>query len=190
MFGGCLHVGDSLCLSLSRLCSRVVGDKGIAVTDLVVCFCVFVAALFFFAANFVAGEYGATNWSESLEHKYDVFCETLLKVNADFQMDPSKNYEKDLPGQANPAICGAQITQRYGCLRRRWSNLLKTRRRNFQTRRRGGVRNEVCCWGRRCWTVLVRCCERSGGREGVVCVHVIQQVSSTHMEWRVYGTLV
>ena len=110
---------------------------------------------------------------------------TLLKVNADFQMDPSKNYEKDLPGQANPAICGAQITQRYGCLRRRWSNLLKTRRRNFQTRRRGGVRNEVCCWGRRCWTVLVRCCERRGGREGVVCVHVIQQVS-THMEWRVY----
>jgi hypothetical protein len=41
---------------------------------------------------------------------------TLLKVNADFQMDPSQNYEeKDLPGQANPAICGAQITQRYGC---------------------------------------------------------------------------
>ena len=101
-------------VSLVRLCSRVVGDKGIAVTDLVVCVCVFVAALFFFAANFVAGEYGATNWSESLEHKYDVFCETLLKVNADFQMDPSKNYEKDLPGQANPAICGAQITQRYG----------------------------------------------------------------------------
>ena len=95
----------------------------------------------------MAGEYGATNWSESLEHKYDVFCETLLKVNADFQMDPSKNYEKDLPGQANPAICGAQITQRYGCLRRRWSNLLKTRRRNFQTRRQGGVRNEVCFVG-------------------------------------------
>ena len=70
--------------------------------------------LWLFAANFVAGEDGAANWSESLEHKYDVFCETLLKVNADFQMDPSKNYEKDLPGQANPAICGAQITQRYG----------------------------------------------------------------------------
>jgi hypothetical protein len=34
----------------------------------------------------------------------------------------------------------------------------------------------------------VRCCERSGGREGVVCVHVIQQ-ASTHMEWRVYTSV-
>jgi hypothetical protein len=121
---------------------------------------------------------------------------TLLKVNADSQMDPSKNYEeKDLPGQANPAICGAQITQRYGCLRRRWSNLLKTRRRNFQTRRQGGVRNEVCFVGGvvvgQFWCVVVNVGAGRGSlyecTHGMCTVQVL--LTTVHLEWRVYTFL-
>jgi hypothetical protein len=125
---------------------------------------------------------------------------TLLKVNADFQMDPSQNYEeKDLPGQANPAICGAQITQRYGCLRRRWSNLLKTRRRNFQTRRQGGVRNEVCFVRGvvvgQFWCVVVNVGAGRGSYEcthgmcTVQVLHCTPGVACVHLEWRVYTFL-
>ena len=99
---------------------------------------------------------------------------TLLKVNADFQMDPSKNYEeKDLPGQANPAICGAQITQRYGVFAATLEQPFKDTASEFPNAETGwSAKRSVFCWGRRCWTVLVRCCER-GGREGVVCMYTV-----------------
>ena len=67
------------------------------------------------SANFLAGEYGAKNWNSELEAKFDSFTNALLLTNPDFQNDPKKNYERDAPGQANAAICAAQITQRFNC---------------------------------------------------------------------------
>ena len=75
----------------------------------------FVDSLFFFLANFLAGEYGAPNWSDLLESKLDAFTNGLLVTNPDFQNDPTKNYERDAPGKANVAICAAQVTTRFSC---------------------------------------------------------------------------
>ena len=76
---------------------------------------VVVVVILLTAANFLAGEYGAPNWSEMLELKLDAFTDGLLQTNPDFQNDPSKNYERDAPGKANVAICAAQVTTRFSC---------------------------------------------------------------------------
>ena len=65
--------------------------------------------------NFLAAEYGAPNWSSELESQYDNFCNALLLVNPDFQIDPEKNYPRDGPGEANMSICASQVTARFAC---------------------------------------------------------------------------
>ncbi len=63
--------------------------------------------------NFLNGGHCCKNWTPALEAQFDLWCASLLRANPDFQTD--KGYPRKGPGTANPAVCSAQITERFGC---------------------------------------------------------------------------
>ena len=65
-------------------------------------------------AVFYAGTQGIPNWTPRLASLFTLFSQATLHANPDFQI--GKGYEDDEPGQANLAICGDQIAQRFDCL--------------------------------------------------------------------------
>lgn len=65
-------------------------------------------------AVFYAGKQGIPNWTPRLASLFTLFSQATLHSNPDFQI--LKGYGDDEPGQANLAICGDQIAQRFDCL--------------------------------------------------------------------------
>ena len=65
-------------------------------------------------AVFYAGTQGIPNWTPRLEKLFASFSAATAEANPDFQR--VKGYGDDEPWQANLAICGDQIAQRFDCL--------------------------------------------------------------------------
>ena len=65
-------------------------------------------------ANFFAGTQGIPNWTPRLHKLFTDFQAAYARASPDFQC--VKGYEDDAPGEANLAICGDQIAQRFDCL--------------------------------------------------------------------------
>eukprot|EP00040_Diaphanoeca_grandis_P014807 m.75240 g.75240 ORF g.75240 m.75240 type:complete len:452 (-) comp24758_c0_seq1:336-1691(-) len=63
---------------------------------------------------FFAPEVGAPNWNDRKAELYRCLCESQLRAFPAFQVE--HGYGTDKLGEANLAICGAQITQRFDCL--------------------------------------------------------------------------
>ncbi len=65
-------------------------------------------------ANFFAGTEGIPGWSDRLRDLFRLFQSALAEANPDFQT--VHGYSADAPGQANLAICGDHVAQRFDCL--------------------------------------------------------------------------
>jgi len=64
-------------------------------------------------ANFIAGSEGVAGY-ETIAPLYDNFQQALVRASPDFQI--GKGYDKDLPGEANLAICSNAVAHKFGCL--------------------------------------------------------------------------
>jgi murein tripeptide amidase MpaA len=65
-------------------------------------------------ANFFANTAGIPGWTPRLDALFLSFQKAYAHANADFQI--GKGYDDDAPGDANLAICGDQVAQRFDCL--------------------------------------------------------------------------
>lgn len=65
-------------------------------------------------ANFFAGTQGIPAWTPRLASLFRAFSAAYAHASPDFQT--VKGYGDDEPGQANLAICGDQVAQRFDCL--------------------------------------------------------------------------
>lgn len=63
--------------------------------------------------NFIAGSEGVPSWSEQLEEIHELFGNTLMAANPDFQME--HGYPKDKPGEADLSICTNYISETFKC---------------------------------------------------------------------------
>jgi len=65
-------------------------------------------------ANFLAGFEGIPSHTDSQQHLFELFGETLERLSPDFQRQ--KGYEVSAPGQANMSMSTTQLAERYGCV--------------------------------------------------------------------------
>ena len=63
--------------------------------------------------NFIAGAEGVPSWSDKLASLHEMFGNTLMAANPDFQME--HGYPTDKPGEADLSICTNYIAETFKC---------------------------------------------------------------------------